>query len=139
MLLCPWDSPGKNTGVSCHFLTQGLNPCLLHCQADSLPLHHLGSGSQMRKCLIQTEFIPTDVGACVPRLAAEQGSKCNTHCSLKVQRRWNFFNWFIINMVFSLSPLPLTSAVKKNNSRFYNLSDVFPTVSLGRFQDLVHK
>ena len=31
-LLCPWDSPGKNTGVGCHFLlqgiflTQGLNP-----------------------------------------------------------------------------------------------------------------
>ena len=46
-LLCPWDSPGKNTGVGCHFLfqgiflTQGLNPhllCLLHWQADSLPL-----------------------------------------------------------------------------------------------------
>ena len=43
-LLCPWDSLGKNTGVSCHFLlqgivlTQGLNPhflCLLHWQADS--------------------------------------------------------------------------------------------------------
>ena len=36
--LCPWDSPGKNTGVGCHsllqgiFLTQGLNPHLLHCQ-----------------------------------------------------------------------------------------------------------
>ena len=36
--LCPWDSPGKNTGVSCHsflqgiFLTQGLNPGLLHCR-----------------------------------------------------------------------------------------------------------
>ena len=38
-LLCPWDSPGKNTGVGCSvllqglFLTQGLNPhllCLLH-------------------------------------------------------------------------------------------------------------
>ena len=31
---CPWDSPGKNTGVGCHailqgiFPTQGLNPCL---------------------------------------------------------------------------------------------------------------
>ena len=25
-LLCPWDSPGKNTGVSCHFLLQGLFP-----------------------------------------------------------------------------------------------------------------
>ena len=42
-LLCPWGSPGKNTGVGCHFpfqrifLTQGLNPRLLHCQAGSLP------------------------------------------------------------------------------------------------------
>ena len=23
-LLCPWDSPGKNTGVGCHFLLQPL-------------------------------------------------------------------------------------------------------------------
>ena len=46
-LLCPWDSPGTNTGVGCHvllqgiFLTQGSNPCLLHLvhwQAGSLPL-----------------------------------------------------------------------------------------------------
>ena len=22
MLLCPWNSPGKNTGVGCHFLLQ---------------------------------------------------------------------------------------------------------------------
>ena len=35
-LLRPWDSPGKNTGVGCHFLlqgifpTQGLNRGLLH-------------------------------------------------------------------------------------------------------------
>ena len=48
-LLCPWDFPGKNTGVGSHFLlqgifpTQGLNPCLLHWQADSLPLSHQGS------------------------------------------------------------------------------------------------
>ena len=37
------DSPGKNTGVDCHFLlqgiflTQGLTAHLLHWQADSLP------------------------------------------------------------------------------------------------------
>ena len=51
-LLCPWDFPGKNAGTGFHFLlqriflTQGLNPHLLHLlhrQADSLPLHHLGS------------------------------------------------------------------------------------------------
>ena len=34
----PWDSPGKNTGVGCHFLLQGIfptqesNPALLHCR-----------------------------------------------------------------------------------------------------------
>ena len=29
-LLCPWDSPGKNTGVGCHFLLQlGSNTSLL--------------------------------------------------------------------------------------------------------------
>ena len=51
-LLCPWNSPGKNTRVGCHFLlqgifpTQGLNPHLLHLlhwQVDSLSLTHLGS------------------------------------------------------------------------------------------------
>ena len=37
-LPCPWNSPGKNTGVGCHFLlqvifpTQGSNPDLLHCR-----------------------------------------------------------------------------------------------------------
>ena len=25
-LLCPWDSPGKNTGVGCHALLQGIFP-----------------------------------------------------------------------------------------------------------------
>ena len=42
-------SLGKDTGVGCHFLlygvflSQGLNLCLLHWQADSLPLSHQGS------------------------------------------------------------------------------------------------
>ena len=37
-LLCAWDSPGKNTGVGCHFLlqgifpTQGSNPSFPHCR-----------------------------------------------------------------------------------------------------------
>ena len=40
-LLCPWDFPGKRTGVVCHallqgtFLTQGSNPRLLPCRVDS--------------------------------------------------------------------------------------------------------
>ena len=43
-LLCPWNFPGKNTGVGSHSLlqgispTQGLNPDLLHCRQI---LYHL--------------------------------------------------------------------------------------------------
>ena len=29
-LLCPWDSPGKNTGVGCHFLPQCTHACMLN-------------------------------------------------------------------------------------------------------------
>ena len=44
-LLYPWNSPGKNTGVGCHFFiqeifpTRGLNLSLLHC----LTFRKLGS------------------------------------------------------------------------------------------------
>ena len=47
--LCPSNSPGRITGVGCHFflqgitLTQGWNPRLQHWQVDSLPLSYLGS------------------------------------------------------------------------------------------------
>ena len=46
-LFCPWDFPGKNTGVDCHALLQGIFATqesnlhlvsLLHSQACSLPL-----------------------------------------------------------------------------------------------------
>ena len=45
-LLCPWDSPGKNTGVGCHAFLQGIFPTrgsdprlvhLQHWQTGSLP------------------------------------------------------------------------------------------------------
>ena len=46
---CPWDFPGRSTGVGCHVLlqgifpTQGLNLHLLPWQADRLALNHLGN------------------------------------------------------------------------------------------------
>ena len=45
---CPWDSPGENTGVGCHFLlqvffpTQELNPCILHCRQILYQLSYEG-------------------------------------------------------------------------------------------------
>ena len=74
-LLYPWDSPGKNTGVGCHFLLQGifltqwLNQhllCLLHWQAGSLPpvppgkhpLHTLEHGYAFALLKHHLPFIP---------------------------------------------------------------------------------
>ena len=48
-LLCPWDSLGKNTGLGCHallqgiFPTQGSNPGLPHCRQILHWLNHKGS------------------------------------------------------------------------------------------------
>ena len=50
-LLCPWDSPGKNTGVGYHallqgiFPTQGSNPGIPHCRRI---LYHLSQSGGPR-------------------------------------------------------------------------------------------
>ena len=49
----PWNSPGRNTGVSSHsllhgiFPTQGSNPGLLHCRQILYPLSHQGSPGKL--------------------------------------------------------------------------------------------
>ena len=68
-LLCPWDFPGKNTGVGCHFLVQGIFPtqgsmCLLHWQADSLPLCLLGSPSNQAMLFYFTQNCLQDLIPC---------------------------------------------------------------------------
>ena len=48
-LLCPWNSPGKNTGVGSHYLLQGIfptqasNPGLPHCRCILYHPSHQGS------------------------------------------------------------------------------------------------
>ena len=48
-LLCPWNSPGKNAGIGCHALLQGIfptegsNPGLQHCRQILYQLSHQGS------------------------------------------------------------------------------------------------
>ena len=53
-LHCPWNSPGKNTGVGSHsllqglFLTQGSTLDLLHCRQILFHLSHQGSPSSVQ-------------------------------------------------------------------------------------------
>ena len=56
MFFCPWDSPGKSTGVGSLlqgiFPTQGSNQSLLHWQADSLPPEPLGNSIRYKGMLL---------------------------------------------------------------------------------------
>ena len=57
-LLCPWDSPGKNTEVGCHALLQGIFPSqgwnlgLPHCRQMLYCLNHQGSPWEVVKCTL---------------------------------------------------------------------------------------
>ena len=51
-LLCPWDFPGKNTGVGCHFLLQGIFPSRDRTHVScSIPGSHVHSlVRELRSC-----------------------------------------------------------------------------------------
>ena len=61
-LLHPWDFPGKNTGVGCHFLlqgifpTQGLNPGLSHGRQTLYCLSHQGC-KQLKSCRVHLKSL----------------------------------------------------------------------------------
>ena len=78
-LLSPWNSPGKNTGVGCHFLlqgifsTQGLNPGLLHCRQILYPLSHQRSPwKRGMRFSIQCKWWASPVAQLVKNLPATQ-------------------------------------------------------------------
>ena len=75
-LLCPWDFPGKNTGVGCHallqgiFPTQGSNLCLLHYRQILYPLSHLGSPGH-------SSYFLNDCCICAWEISEEEDSLLN--------------------------------------------------------------
>ena len=91
-LLHPWDFPGKNTVMGCHFFlqgifpTQGLNSGLLHCRQILYCLSHWRSplealGNSKRECifffLATTNYFLTvkcNMQVCLPN-----GSMVNFH------------------------------------------------------------
>ena len=66
-LLCPWNSPGKNTGVGCHsllrwiFLTQGLNPGLPCCGQILYCLSHQRILQKENQIVEQGSLLATNV------------------------------------------------------------------------------
>ena len=76
---CPWDSPGKNTGVGCHFFLQGIfrdpgiEPRSPALQADYLPTELQGN------CATDG-FIERCGGKSVDRVCVWRGGNCTPLC-----------------------------------------------------------
>ena len=88
-LLCPWDFPGKNTRVGCHFLlqgifpTQGWNPGLLHCRQMLYHLSHQGSS-----VIPKDNYLKKDI--CTPVFIAALFTKATTlKSNLNVHQQMN--------------------------------------------------
>ena len=104
-LIRPWDFPGKNTGVGCHFLLQeifliqGLKPGLPHCR---LLLYHLShQGSHKKKTIILVIFrkdswsytellealtcVPGGAGQAVCKPVCREGSALDISLSIRLQ------------------------------------------------------
>ena len=79
-LLCPWDFPGKDTGVGCHFLLQGIFPT----QGSNLGLLHC------RQILYQLSYTHTHIyiwASLVAQLVK------NLQICLQCRRPWGFLSW----------------------------------------------
>ena len=93
-LLCSRDFPGKNIGVGCHFLFQGMfpnqgsNPRLLHWQGDSLPLSLQGSQTGVRRMdkqgpTVYKELYSVSCDSCAHTLpVVEENTKKNVHINV---------------------------------------------------------
>ena len=74
------DSPGKNTGVCCHavlqgiFPTQGMNPGLLHCRWILYWLSHQGSPRDDYG-ITQRAPVMTEAGPCIDKFCCGTGSE----------------------------------------------------------------
>ena len=104
-LLCPWGFSGKNTGVGCHFLLQGIfptqrsNPRLLHWQVDSLPRSHLVSPYE------KIQFNNSSVTQSCPTLCDPMDAACQA--SLSVTNSQSLLKLLSIDLVMPSNHLIL--------------------------------
>ena len=124
-LLCSRNFPGKNTKAGCHFLlqeifpTQGLNPrllSLLHWQADSLPLHHLGSPFPLSRLGISKGF-PGSCQSVSVRNLLTQTLMTGIFCQL----------WFLVHHVTWDKSMRLPCQYPNNNSHSPSFMDFLET------------
>ena len=94
-LFCPWDFLGKNTGVSCHFLLQGIFPtqgsnlnllCLLHCRQI---LYHRATREAPKVTSVQSSRSVVSPTLCNQSLPAWVFSNEST-LRMRLPKYWSF-------------------------------------------------
>ena len=113
-LLSPWNSPGKNTGVGCHsllqgiFPTQGLNPGLLHSRQI---LYHLSLHGSKR-WHDSVHFLTFPIESLKNKPLNKRIAICICVCILTFfVLLISLYSVWIIYSDLSLNPLSLSSAV----------------------------
>ena len=111
-LLCPWNSPGQNTGVgSCSLLqgifpTQGLNPGLPHCRQTLYHLSQQGS-PRTREWIVY----PFSSRSCRP--GNQTGASCIAGNGYE-----GLFVCLVFNFLLSCKDLELYSVDSRKSAKF---------------------
>ena len=116
-LLCPWNIPSKNTGVSCHFLFQGIFPTL-------------GQNSHLL-CLLQAGFLPLEPSG-KPRihLCICESEKWDISYQARERMNWFSLSWGQFGTRYQESPnihALWPSNCTSNNSSWENNHDMVET------------
>ena len=132
--LCPWDFPGKNTGIGGHFLLQGIfltqwsNWSLLHWWAGSLLLSQQGgpwiSDSMCWFVVADVQLLSHDWLFVTPWTAAPQ-----TFLSFIVF--WNLLKFLSIELVMPSNHLILCSSLLL-------LPSIFPSITVSFNESALH-
>ena len=115
-LLCPWDSPGKNAGVSCHFLLQCMKVKSQSEVAQSRP-----HGLQPTRLLHPWDFPGKSTGV---------GLRLYKHCYLIFFLSYQSFSPVLITIPF---PLSITFKSPKFHLQIWGLKYSRSSITLIQF------
>ena len=119
-LLHPWDSPGKNTGVGCHFLLQSQRKAMPKNVQTTAQLHSSQSSKVMLKILqarLQqyVNYELPDVQAGFRKGRGTRGQIANIYWSIKKARELQKTSTFTLLTI----PKPFTVWVTTNCGKFF--------------------
>ena len=133
-LLCSWDFPGKDTGVDCHFLLQGvfpnpgIDPGLLHCRQILYQLSYEGSPYKIPKGLTNAVsyriFLSSEIFTCVSLIQTtlplhkQTPSKYESVYYLYFCLFVMSYNWNYRSNLFILASFPKEHALKIHSCLF---------------------